>query len=106
MDAHLASKSHAWHLWKAHGRPHKKEACEVCGVVFAPNGMALHREASGHGAGVPPRFRCDACGHLSGDLDAAERHRRYLGHLLYSEKGVSEIWYYDLPNEAALFADS
>lgn len=80
MDRHLASKGHAWHASK-------------------PRRNARLDRAT-------PRFRCDACGHLSGDLDEAERHRRCLGHLLYSEKGVSEVWYYDLPNEAALFADA
>lgn len=76
--------------------------CATCGLVTTPPALAAH--AAVHR--LPPRFRCDTCGHLSGDLDDAEAHRRYLGHLLYSEKGVSEVWYYDLPNEAALFADA
>lgn len=86
MEAHLSSKSHAWHVWKP--RPERQSRRQTC----RPTGRG--------------RFRCDTCGHLSGDLDGAEAHRHYFDHLFYSEKGVSEVWYYDLPNEAALFADA
>jgi len=76
--------------------------CGKCGLVTTPPALATHMAVHR----LPPRFRCSTCGHLTGDLDEAEAHRRFFAHLLYSEKGVSEVWYYDLPNEAALFADA
>lgn len=103
--------------------------CEVCGKTSTAGPIALHRKHTGHGLSVPvvvweegkraplaltsaailrlpPDFRCETCGHPSGDLDEAEAHRSETLHLLYSERGVSEVWFYDLPNEAALFADA